>query len=322
MVVDKITDVLKKSRCPLILPHIDADGDCLGSSLALSLVLRKMGSNPVICLEEEMPDMYKFLPGRDMITVYREGRDFHSDLVIAVDVGDVQRLGERAVYFRDAKITVNIDHHVTNTFFADINDVRPGYSSVGEIMVDIIDELGTGFDRDTAECLYVAIAFDTGGFRYGNTTSGTHIAASRLLGTGIDVAGISRKIFETVSYEKVMLTGEVAGTIRLVCGKRVCVMRITHEMMKKTGASEEDCEGIINIGRSIRGVEVAVLLREHGNGIKANLRSNEFVDVAEIASMFGGGGHQRAAGFFLDGDIDAVEEKVIGALSGRVCEGK
>ena len=247
-----------------------------------------------------------------MITVYREGRDFHSDLVIAVDVGDVQRLGERAVYFRDAKITVNIDHHVTNTFFADINDVRPGYSSVGEIMVDIIDELGAGFDKDTAECLYVAIAFDTGGFRYGNTTSGTHIAASRLLGTGIDVAGISRKIFETVSYEKVMLTGEVAGTIRLVCGKRVCVMRITHEMMKKTGASEEDCEGIINIGRSIRGVEVAVLLREHGNGIKANLRSNEFVDVAEIASMFGSGATRERPASSLTVILTRLKKKLSG----------
>lgn len=322
MVVREIIDALKKYDEPLILPHMEADGDCLGSAIALALALRKMGKAPVVCLEENISDTYEFLPGRDMVRIYTQEQDIDAELAVAIDTGDLNRLGKRAGLFTRAKVTVNIDHHDTNTYFGMLNDVRPGCSSVGEIMVGYVDELGTGLDKETAECLYVAISFDTGGFRYGNTTSQTHIAASRLVDAGIDVAGISRKIFETVSYEKIALIGEATRTIRLYCGGLVAVMHITGEMLEKTGASEEDCEGLVNLGRSIRGVEVSVLLKERQDSVKVNLRSNSYVNVAEIASLFDGGGHQRAAGCVLNDRMDQAEHKVMEVVKERVCSAK
>src|SRR5690554_6552135 len=161
-VTDKITDMLKTCEAPLILPHMDADGDCLGSGIALAMALRRMGKKPVVCLEENIPAKYEFLPGREMTEVYSKGRIEDYRLAIAVDTGDMSRLGERACLFDRSNVTVNIDHHATNTHFAQINYVRPDYSSVGEIMFEIVNALGVKIDTEMAVCLYTAIAFDTG----------------------------------------------------------------------------------------------------------------------------------------------------------------
>jgi phosphoesterase RecJ-like protein len=165
MMQNKIISEIKEAGSIAILPHIYADGDALGSSFALALALKKFGKKVSVYLEEEIPYIYNFLPGIELAVVYK-GETVVSELVIALDTGDKERLGTRADIFNKAKTTVNIDHHSTNSMFAQNNLVHTESSAVGEIIFQLIKMLGLELSQDISICLYTAISTDTGGFRY------------------------------------------------------------------------------------------------------------------------------------------------------------
>jgi phosphoesterase RecJ-like protein len=311
MMQNKIISEIKEAGSITILPHIYADGDALGSSFALALALKKFDKKVSVYLEEEIPYIYNFLPGIELAAVYK-GETVVSELVIALDTGDMERLGTRTDIFNKAKTTVNIDHHSTNSMFAQNNLVHTESSAVGEIIYQLIKMLGLELSQDISICLYTAISTDTGGFRYSNTTPVTHLIASDLINNGANVAEISQKVFETTSFEKVKLTGLAADSLLLFEGGKIAVITLSDEMMKASGADEEDCEGIVNLGRNIRGVEVAVMLRQkNGKETKVNLRSKNYIDVAAIAAKYSGGGHKRAAGCTVQGEVDAVCRRLL-----------
>jgi len=319
MVLNDIISILKDKNKILILPHISADGDAIGSSIALGLALEKLGKKVKIFLEERMPDKYDFLPGQHLIEVYDGKNELAFEVAVALDTGDEGRLGKRMEVFREAGVTVNIDHHNTNSMFAGFNFVQPQCSAVGEIVYQIIKMLGLMIDADVSICLYVAISTDSGGFRYSNTTPDTHRIISDLINYGIDVSEVSRKVFETNSYEKIKLMGVAIDTLELLENGKIAIHTITNKVMESLGAKEEECDGLVNIGRSIEGVEVAILLRELESGeIRVNLRSNTYVDVSEIASFFSGGGHIRAAGCTLEGDIESAKRKLIDIITPKL----
>lgn len=294
-----------------LLPHISADGDALGSSFALALALSCMGKNVSVLLEEEIPYIYGFLPGNDLAVVYGK-MTLHYDTVVAIDCGDAGRLGVRKEVFDSAKMTDNIDHHPTNTAFAVHNYLDTSSSATGEIVYRLLEILGQKIGKDIATCLYVAIATDTGCFRYSNTTPVTHMITAELIKTGVDVADVSQKVFDSTSYEKVKLTAEAIHSLELFENGKVAVMTMPNDLIRKTGAREEDCDGIINTARNIRGVEVAAMLRQSDHGdIKVNLRSNSFVDVSAIARKYTGGGHKRAAGFTTQGALDKTKKNLL-----------
>jgi len=312
--LDQIAATIMASDAIVILPHVFADGDALGSSFALALALTAMGKNADVLLEEKVPLLYDFLPGRHLSSICTKSEKQY-DLALALDCGDMERLGGRKEVFDSAIRTANIDHHNTNTGFAMLNHVDTTSSSTGEIIFTLLGLMGHKAEADVAVNLYVAISTDTGGFRYSNTTPRTHMIASELVGQGLDVAELSRIVFDTASYEKVKLTGMAIQSLELIEDGRIAVMTLTNEMIGKTGAMEEDSDGIINIARNIRGVEAAVMLRELDNGeIKANLRSNKYVDVSAVAGRFSGGGHKRAAGFTTSGDILLVKAALLDEL--------
>lgn len=307
----KIADLIKSSDDIAILPHLAADGDALGSSLAFALAVISLGKRARIILEEDMPSTFEFLPWNGLFELY-EKRDSDYKTVVAVDCGDIGRLGHRKEIFDRAEVTVNIDHHNTNTSFALHNYVSTQASATAEIIYELLPMLGVEPDREIALCLYIAISTDTGGFRYSNTTPSTHMIAAKLLETGIDVADITRRVFETTSFEKVKLTGEAIRSIELLEGGKVAVITLLNSKYKQTGAKDEDSEGIVNIARNIKGVEVAVMLREMENGeIKVNLRSNMYFDVSKIAGLNSGGGHRRAAGYTAKATLQTVKEKLL-----------
>ncbi len=311
MVLDRIISVLNGSREIAILPHIAADGDALGSSLALALALSGMGKSVKVLLEEEIPLLYNFLPGRHMAEVYADGTKSY-ETVVALDTGDTGRLGKRLTVFEAAKVTVNIDHHFTNSEFAFHNYVSPGTAAVGEIIFQIVKRIGVKLDTDISTCLYVAIIMDTAGFRYSNTTSQTHQVAAELIGNGVNVAEISQQVFDSTSYEKVRLMCVAIQVLELLEKGRVAIIPLSNDMIRQTGAKEEDCDGIVNIGRNIRGVKVAAMLRQWDNGeIKVNLRAVSDVDVSAIASLYGGGGHKKAAGYITKGTLEAARERLL-----------
>lgn len=311
MELDRIVSILKESDKIVILPHVSADGDALGSCLALAMALGKLGKKPKVLLEEDIPYVYGFLPGREMAEVFTSGHDTFNTAV-ALDTGDLDRLGVRRSVFESAAVTVNIDHHNTNTEFGFHNYISAGSSAVGEIMYQMIKMMGLVPDTDIATCLYVAISTDTGGFRFSNTTSLTHQIISDLINAGVKVAEVSQKIFDSASYEKVKLTGAAISRLEIFESGKVALMSLDNDLIKKTGAKEEDCDGIINVARNIRGVEVAAMLRQWDNGeIKVNLRSSSYVDVSAIAGLYKGGGHKRAAGYITGGSLEDSKNKLL-----------
>ena len=317
MFTDEIISGIRKANSIAILPHISVDGDGLGSSLALGSALLKMGKRTAVYLEEKVPLIYSFLPGIQLVNIYNglEAPISH-DLVIALDTGDLGRLGKRVEIFNRVETTINIDHHATNSHFASFNLVNTGSSAVGEMVYQLLKALNIEVDTAMAACLYVAIATDTGGFRYGNTTPDTHRIAADLISCGIDVADISQRVFDTVSFEKVRLMGAAIGSLELLENGKVAFITITEQMFRDTGAMEEDCDGIVNIGRNIRGVEVASMFRQWSNGeVRVNLRSNtDRADVAAVAALYSGGGHKKAAGCTIKGEIEEVKSKVLNDL--------
>lgn len=315
--LDKISKVLKASDRIAILPHISADGDAIGSSLALALALNGMKKNSRVILEEKIPFVYGFLPDGGLSAVFHDmgKQNARFDTVVAVDCGDIERLGGRKEIFGKAPVTVNIDHHPTNTSFAEYNFIDAEAAATAEIIYRLLGLLDVKAGRDTATCLYTAIAADTGGFRYGNTTPLTHKIAAELIKSGVDVAQVSERIFDSVPYEKVKLTGAAIDTLELIENGRIAVMALTRDLIQKTGAGDEDFDGIINTARSIRGVDVAAMLRQTLSGeIKVSLRSNSRVDVSEIARAYSGGGHKKAAGYTADGTLAEAKDSLINSI--------
>lgn len=301
-----------------IFPHVSADGDAIGSSLALGLALKNAGKKVAIYIEESIPNAYRFLPGIELADFYNES-DEVMDLNLALDTGDVGRLASRAEAFFKAPVTINIDHHVTNTKFGHLNFVDALSASTGEIVYTLIKQLKLKIDTDIAMCLYTAIATDTGGFQYGNTTAETHRKTAELLETGIDVGELSQRIFDNTTYVKLKLTQRSIELLELYENSRIAVVALSLEDIRSTGAKDEDCDGIVNIGRSIEGVEVSILIKEkENNEVRVNLRSKSFVDVSEVAAAFDGGGHKRAAGCTVKGNVDEVKAKLIKAVKDRL----
>lgn len=307
MIENRIIALINEANMIAVLPHVSADGDALGSSLALALALKAINKQATVYIEEEIPSSYSFLPGKELVQVYNEKPDKY-ELVLALDTGDLERLGKRVSIFREADRTVNIDHHTTNTEFAQLNLVKTNSSAVGEIIYQIIKMMGITLDRDMATCLYVAISTDTGGFRYSNTTPITHQIAADLVNNGVNVADISQIVFETTSLPKVKLMGKVIENLELLENGKLAFVYVTDDMLKSSDAGEEDCDGLVNIGRNIEGVEVSVLMRQRGDDeFKINFRSKTYVDVSRIANMHSGGGHVRAAGCTVKGNMNEIK---------------
>ncbi|HBQ63731.1 MAG TPA: bifunctional oligoribonuclease/PAP phosphatase NrnA [Clostridiales bacterium] len=296
----------------VLLPHVDPDGDTLASCVALALALEKAGKKVRVLTENGIPRIYELLEKTGTLLHLNQtpgALDQQDACAVAVDAGSLERLGRRKILLLGAECSLNIDHHRTNTRFAQRNHVDIRASSTGEIICNLIHMLMIPLDPDIATALYIAISTDTGGFRFGNTTPETHRIAADLLKTGLtmEISELSRLLFERTTPAKTLLMGHTAGNIRFYGGGRIALSVITQQEMEEIGASDEDCEGLVNIGRNIQGVEVSVFMRQRPDDtVKVNLRSNEYIDVSAVSTRFAGGGHSRAAGFTWTGDTDKL----------------
>ncbi len=305
----KIINRIVSSDKIAVVSHVSPDGDAVGSSLALAIALRNSGKTVDVYLEDGVPAVYSFLNASDTVLNEWPGEEYN--LAIALDAGDLDRLGKSVQVFNSAQVRINIDHHITNTNFGQYNYVDINASSTGEVIYKLIGMLELELNKEIAECLYVAIATDTGGFRYGNTTSNSMLAAAQLLRHDIEVSEITRRIFELTTEKKVRLLGAAISSLEIAAEGRAALMYLSNEERERLGAVSEDFEGIVNIARNIAGVEVAAFLVERQpKEFKVNFRSNSYVDVSEIAVRHGGGGHKRAAGCTITGIplIEAMEK--------------
>ena len=305
----------------LLLGHVNPDGDAVGTALGLWRALRALGKRAAVCLPGGMPKLYGWLPGADAALATGDPLPFAPKTALAVDVSDLPRLGDAGrTAFQACPERAALDHHGTNEGFGDVCCVDGGAAACGELAIDLIDALGAPLDREMAECLFVAVSTDCGQFNFSNTRPETFRAAARCAEAGIDIAGITERLYRTRTLGRTRLLGIVLNGLEISGDGRIAWARLTEEMLARAGATREDNEGIVNYLLEIDGVRCAVLAEQRGEKTKFSLRSKAPVDVArDIAAHFGGGGHNRAAGCTLDEAMEPALEKVL-ARAGKAVQ--
>lgn len=309
-----IAAALKRAESVLVCGHVMPDGDSLGSVLALGLTLESMGKKVTMAGPDPSPTIYDFLPGLDK---YRVGLppDGGFDTLVILDCSVPERLGPGFQELLSGETDIIIlDHHASSSCFGKYRYVDPAASAVGEIIYDLIIEMGLVINRDVAICLYTAMVTDTGSFQYDSTTPGTLRRVANLMEIGVPAAQINVRIYEEKPKAVFQLLCSVLSTLTTSsCGK-VSWMTVTRETIKNSGAEDEHTEGLVNYAKSIRGVEVGMLFREVEEGCyKISFRSKDAVDVNRLAALFGGGGHPHASGCTVQGALDEIKEKVVAA---------
>ncbi len=303
----------------LITSHIRGDGDSFGSALALSRVLRHARKRAVTSIDSQVPDIYAFLPGvQDIRPPSRVRRDF--DVAVTLDTPTPGRLGAVESLLSRCSTLINIDHHRTNTHFADINWVDIKASSVGEMVYKLIRALGFCLDRVSAENLYAAIVTDTGRFCYENTTPESLRMAADLMEGGLDFVHVTRQVYQSTTREVFALRALAMETIQFADKGLIATMTVTKRMFAKSGAHPINTQDFVDIPRSIKGVSVAVLFQEmeKAGWVRASLRSDLRLEADKVAAQFGGGGHARAAGCEIHGTIAQVRHRVLAAIRARM----
>ncbi|PIV38999.1 MAG: bifunctional oligoribonuclease/PAP phosphatase NrnA [Candidatus Omnitrophica bacterium CG02_land_8_20_14_3_00__42_8] len=312
MSVRTIKQAIKRFNKFLITSHINPEGDAIGSQAAMACLLRKLGKKFVMLDDSPVPKLLRFMRGTEDISKEMP-HNFNYQAVIIMDSPDLARIGRVNDYIKKDSVIINIDHHISNVNFGKYNWVEPDYSSTGEMVYDLFKAFKVKIGMDEAVALYAAIMTDTGSFRYSNTSSKTHRITAELIDIGVKPYEMHSRIYETSSIQDTNLLGEALQTMKITDDGKIAWLWVTKEMLKKTNASLEGTEGIINFGRSIGGVEIAVLFRETGtkDRVKVSFRSKGAVDVNKLAGDFGGGGHPAASGCSVLGKIEEVEKKVL-----------
>ena len=312
MTLDNILEEIKKAETIVILTHETPDGDAIGSSLAMKLAVKQLGKEADVIMPKHSRT-FEFLPEANTIKVQSEIERY--DLAISLDCADLKRLAG-AEYFESAKRKIQIDHHSINTMFADHNFVNPVAPACCEILIGMFEYLGIEITQELGTCIIAGIITDTGGFQYADVTAETFEFAAELLRKGVNISNVYQKVLSTNTKPNFELSRLVSNRMEFFEDGKIAFTYMNLEDEKKAGAQEGDHEGLVNIGRNIEGVEVSVFIREKegANGYKISLRSKEYVNVADVALMLGGGGHIRAAGCFLVGTVEEVKAKVLAEL--------
>jgi phosphoesterase RecJ-like protein len=305
-----IADALRQHERFLVVTHENPDGDALGSLLAATLALRRLGKDAVMYLagQTPLPREYAFMPLEDL---RREQPSDAADRVLfAVDCAKEDRIGDEAL-LSQAALVLDVDHHHDNTRFGDVNLIVADASSTGEVLRDVFAELGVELTPELAEPLYIALVTDTGRFQYANTTPKSLRLAAELVEAGADVHAVFQEVYESVEFAKLKLLARALDRAEVLEGGRIVVSHLLRTDFAEVGASEPYSEGIIDYLRAVEGSELAVLVREqlnHGaHAYKGSLRSSiDELDVSAIARRFGGGGHRQAAGFSTDLPLEEI----------------
>jgi bifunctional oligoribonuclease and PAP phosphatase NrnA len=307
----RVLDLIRRGERFLVTSHSRPDGDAVGSMLAMGMLLRQMGKHADLVTADRIPHVYRRLPNAEQIrTAMRVQGPYDAAILLECDGLD------RAKLLGMENLTlINIDHHVSGREFGAVNWIDCEAASVGEMVYRLLRAAGGTLTREIAECLYTTILTDTGGFCYGATRPATFALAYELTQAGADPIGIAQDIYFSTSTAKMLLLG--AALCNLKREDRLAWLWITHADMERSGAAEEDCEGIVNYAVCIEGVEAAAFLRELPEGrIRLSLRSKGRINVAAIAESLGGGGHENAAGCTLDGPLEHALDEILTRLRG------
>jgi len=299
-----------------VLSHMRPDGDAIGSQLALGIALQLAGKTVYFLNEDGLPENLAFLPGSERIEV-PPAEPLDIDVAIALDTAAKPRLGARSIAAASrAKLWVNIDHHLSNPGYGDINHIDTSSPATGQIIYQLLTALDLPLGAQSRDCIYVAVSTDTGSFQYAGTTAATYEMAADLVRRGLDVGRINSLTYDNHPFRRVELMRALLNTLERSADGRIAHWQMSEATRAELELQPDDSEGLIDIIRSINGVLVAVFFEELADGqIRVSTRSKDpAVNVCTICSQFGGGGHAMAAGIRMPGPLAAAKQQVLAAI--------
>jgi len=307
-----IIKAIKKHKTFLISTHINPDPDALSSELALAMYLKSIGKKVSIINEDKIPLRYTFMPGSKKVKHYQKTIVQSFDVAIIVDCGELGRIGRVEQLIERKTILINIDHHISNRKFGHHNLVCPKASSTAEVLFDLLKDAKCKMTKDIAQNLYLGIMTDTGSFRYECTSAHTHQITSELMKYDFSISELYQTLYEMIPHKDIQEFVKLIGHFKLVYNKRVAYIDLKMNVFKKFSGSFDLRDQIFKFLRMAKGVEVAIIFSEQKRRItKVNLRSQGAFNVARLAGMFSGGGHKRASGCVLQGDLRQTKRRVL-----------
>jgi phosphoesterase RecJ-like protein len=313
-IIDRVLEGLRASATLCVVGHIRPDGDCIGSQLGLTLALLNEGKKVLCWNQDPVPEKLRFLDPKKLVQPPQAGLDF--DCVIATDAASLDRLGSLVEHINNRKLLINIDHHASNTRFGDINWVSAREPSTGELIYRLLKIAKWAITPDISDCLFTAVSTDTGSFQYPTTRPGTYHVAGELVNRGANLARICDEVYQSYPLSRVRLLKHLYNKFRLTHRNQIGYLWLKKADFIRTGAESSDSEGLIDHIREIEPVVVACVFEEVEPELtRISLRSKtDKVNVNDIASQFGGGGHKAAAGARIPGKPLSVQRHVIAAV--------
>lgn len=314
--VDEIQILLEASQKVLVLSHIDPDGDSLGTQLAVAAYLKEIGKDVILMRDSDIPLKYQFL---ESVLEISHSNDFDDslecDTAILLECPNLSRAGKGSRFINEKTVVINIDHHRDNEILGNLNWVNSEASSVGEMIYEYFEKVDYKISKAVAEQLYVAILTDTGRFRYRSTLPRTLEIAAKLVEAGADPQKTCDLIYYSMQPSTMILIGKVLNGIKFYHDRQICVLELTDEMLEQAGADKSESDGLVDFTLYNQGVECGALLKENGHGsTKVSFRSKDGINVSEIASIFGGGGHFNAAGCLVPMGLNETHKEIVKLL--------
>ena len=311
--LEAAAELLSSAQQVLVMGHRNPEGDCIASTVAMGLICDRLGLAVTLYNDDPVPENLLAMPGSDrLVDKVETGTTF--DLAVVVDCGALDRIG-RGTSLLEGLPILNLDHHVTNTFFGHVNLVRPEASSATEVVHELGEQLGLAMDPSLAEVIYWGVLTDTGSFHYSNATAKAFHLAGDLVSRGVDPWAVSSYLYENQPIARLRLLAAALQTLEVGPPGTYASIVLSEETFRLTGAGSDLTDGLINYPRSLRGVEIAVQFREiERHHYKISLRSKGAIDVGALASRFGGGGHRNASGLELRGTLEEVKVQLYTAI--------
>ncbi|MEA3429435.1 MAG: bifunctional oligoribonuclease/PAP phosphatase NrnA [Thermodesulfobacteriota bacterium] len=323
---NQIIRQLKNSNHVFLCSHVNPDGDAIASTIAMGLSLSLLQKETTLYNESPVPVVYRFLPSTKRIvrhipacpvgTADRDRKTVY-DTAIVFDCGDLHRVGKEASFVSSIPVIINIDHHVSNTRFGNFQLIDSSACATVEIIYRLLKEMDLPISKDVATLIYTGILTDTGSFHFSNTNKSAFTICKEMIDIGVDPYYVARNIYEALSPGYIKLLHEVLGSIEISKNGKLAMITLTQEMLDETGARPEEVNGLINYAKAINNVKIAVLIHRissmkgEGQGrFRVSLRSDGTVDVAAVASSFGGGGHYMAAGFSVESSTIDLKNRI------------
>ena len=300
---------LRNCKDAVIITHRNPDGDCIGAGFAMKDILEQLGIRSRVVCHDDFPKRYGFL------TESGAGEDFEPQTIIAVDVADIRLMGKYQEIY-GGKVQLCIDHHVSNKNYAEKTLLRSDAAAACEVIYDLAEFMGLTITKHCAMCLYTGIATDSGCFKYACTTPRTHeIAADIMKRYDIDFARINRYMFDVKSVGRVKLESRLNEMLETYLDGRLCIIAVTRDIMSELGISDEELEGFAPLTIQYENAEVGIFIRQRADDYKCSFRSADIVNVSEICETLGGGGHAKAAGCNMSGNLDDIKKQLVEAVS-------